>query len=89
MKRAMNCLAWGAVFLTIVVIIFTLSAGHYFINEYYFQNYSAVQWCMFLTMILWSIKVLSWKETSKYKFYSAFCLLIAAGTAFFIYNNIN
>jgi len=89
MKRASNFFAWLAVFLTIIAVILTISCKYHFINIYYFQNYFLAQSSIVLTMLLWSIKVLGWKETSKNKLYSGFCLLIAAGTAFFMYNNIS
>jgi len=89
MKRAINFLAWSAVFLTIVAVVLTLSCTYHFINIYYFQNYFFAQCCIVVTMLLWSIKVLEWKETSKNKLYSVCCLLIAVSTAFFMYNNIS
>jgi hypothetical protein len=89
MKRAINFIAWLAVFFTIVAVILTLSCTYHFINIYYFQDYFLAQCCIVFTMLVWSIKVLGWKETSKNKLYSVFCLLIAVGTAFFMYNKIS
>ena len=89
MKRAINFFAWLAVFFNIVALILTISCNYNFINIYYFHDYFLVQCCIVFTMLLWSIKVLGWKETSKSKLYSIFCLLIAAGTVFFMYNKIS
>ena len=89
MKRAINFFAWLAVFLTIVTVILTISCLHYLINIYYFQNYFLAECCILATMLLWSIKVLGWRETSKNKLYFICCLLIAVSTAFFMYNGVS
>jgi len=67
MKIAINFLAWLAVFFTIVAVILTLGCNHFFINIYYFRNFFLAECCIVVTMLLWSIKVLGWRETSKNK----------------------
>ncbi len=88
MKRAINIVSWIAVFCTMVTLILTLCSNYSFITAYYFYNFYATQYCMIFTMLMWSIKMLSWKESSRYRFYSLCCLLIAVGTAYFMYIDV-
>lgn len=90
MRRAINIMGWIAVFCTMISLILTFISTYSFIYLEYFKGYFTFNCCMVITMLLWSIKIYSWKETSKNMVYSLGCLLIAAGTVFFmVYGKIN
>lgn len=88
MKKAVNILGWISVICTLMSLLFTLMCTYLFIYIKYFDGYFTFQCCMIITMIIWSIKMYSWKETSKCVVYSMCCLFIAAGTVFFMFMKV-
>lgn len=88
MKRAINCLGWIGVSLTIFTLILTLLTTYQFIYVKYFDSYYTLQWCIFFTMIFLAAKMFEFKANFKNIVYPIACVAIAVGTIFFIYMKV-
>jgi hypothetical protein len=88
MRKAINFLGWIGVFSTIFTLILTLLTTYQFIYIKYFDSYYTLQWCIFFTMITWAAKMFESKVSLKNIGYPIACMLIAVGTAFFIYMRV-
>ena len=88
MKRAINFLGWVGVSLTILTLVLTLLTTYQFTYVKYFDSYYTLQWCIFFTMITWAAKMFELKASLKNIGYPIACILIAVGTAFFIYMKV-
>jgi len=89
MKRAINCLGWIGVSLTIFALILTLLTTYQFIYVKYFDGYNTLQWVIFFTMIFWTIKMFDSKTNLRNIVYPIACMIIAVGTIFFMYMKVN
>ncbi|MBB6631670.1 hypothetical protein [Clostridium algidicarnis] len=83
MKKAIDYLCWGFVAITIVVMTLTVISTYQYIYIAYFNNYYMVEVFLAITMLLWSIKFLTWGELPKRKLYSFFCFFVASAAIFF------
>lgn len=88
MRRAINCLGWIGVSLTIFTLILTLLTTYQFIYVKYFDSYYTLQWSIFFTMIFWAVKMFDLKANLKNIAYPIACAVIAVGTIFFIYMKV-
>lgn len=88
MRRAINCLGWIGVSLTIFTLILTLLTTYQFIYVKYFNSYNTLQWCIFFTMIFLATKMFDLKANLKSIVYPITCMIIAVGTIFFMYMNV-
>lgn len=87
MKKIFNLLGWILVTMTILSIILSLLTAYQFITIKYFNTYYPIEWCIFLTMVFWSFKLLD-KQYNKKKIYPIICILMACGAIFFIYMRV-
>ncbi|MCT8976298.1 hypothetical protein N4T77_06790 [Clostridium sp. CX1] len=88
MRRAINFLGWIGVSFTILTLILTLLTTYQFMYVKYFDSYYTLQWCIFFTMIFWSIKMFEINNTLRSKLYPIACMVIAFGTIFFIFMKV-
>lgn len=88
MRRAINCLGWIGVSLTIFTLVLTLLTTYQFIYVKYFNSYNTLQWCMFFTMIFLAARMFDLKASLKNIAYPITCMIIAVGTIFFMYMNV-
>ena len=88
MKKAINILSWVAVFFTIAVLILTLLTTYQFTYIKYFDSYYILQWSIFITMLFFAISMFDYKYKFKNLLYSLCCVVLAAGTIFFIYMRV-
>ncbi len=90
MKKVIDGLGWISVALTMVTLIITILTT-YLYNTYISRFYSCeyLQICIISTMIIWAINMqLDKKERRQNMMNSVFCVLIAAGTMFFMYKGV-
>ena len=86
MRKTIDFLSWGAVGLTILCLICTLSTAYNIrFIDFRFVNYKVLQWSIFFTMILWAVKLYDYKRNTKKNMQSFICLLFAIGIIFFIF----
>lgn len=89
MRKAIGALGWCAVFLTTIALILTMLTTCQFIYIKYFNSYFTLQWCIFFTMIVWSLKLIDLKSNFNNKIlYPVLCIVFAAGTMFFIFMKV-
>lgn len=88
MKKTINMLGWACVFITILALICTILTTYHFTYIKYFDNYYALQWCLFFTLLIWGIKMFDIKSNLKNMVYTIICMLMAAGTIFFMYMKV-
>ncbi|KAJ52889.1 type II secretory pathway component PulF [Clostridium tetanomorphum] len=89
MRKAIGVLGWCTVFFTTISLILTILTTCQFIYVKYFNSYFTLQWCIFFTMVVWSIKLIDLKGNIKGKIlYPALCLIFAVGTMFFIFMKV-
>ncbi len=85
MRKYINLLGWIMVIITTVALLATLLTIYQFTYIKYFDSYYTLQWCMFFTMIVWSVKMLDFSKGMRDKFYSLVCIFLAVANIFFIY----
>lgn len=88
MKKTINLLGWACVFITILALIGTISTTYHFKYFKYCNGYSALQWCLFFTLLIWGIKTFDIKASLNKMLYTVICILMAAGSIFFMYMNV-
>lgn len=91
MRKTFDIIGWVLVFFTVIALILTILTTYHFVYLKYFNSYFTLQFITFLTMVFWSIKMFDFK--AKYESYGNMVncflsMLIAAGTAFFMYMKI-
>ncbi|EJP6472244.1 hypothetical protein ACFLKB_01330 [Clostridium sp. FAM 1755] len=88
MRKYINLLGWIMVIITTVALLATLLTIYQFTYIKYFDSYYTLQWCMFFTMIVWSVKMLDFSKGMRDKFYSLVCIFLAIANIFFIYMKV-
>jgi hypothetical protein len=90
MGKTVGFIGWVSVILTIVSLVFTISTSHQIqYVEYQFYSYNMLQWCLFFTMLVWSINLFK-SNTGRMKFvYSGICILFAFGAILFMRLGVN
>ncbi|MGE5629023.1 MAG: hypothetical protein ACM3X7_13100 [Solirubrobacterales bacterium] len=88
MKKAINLFRWIAVTFTVLALVLTLLTSYQFIYIKYFDSYYTLEWSMFFTMLLFGISMFDYKHRLKNIVYSLCCMILAAGTMFFIYMKV-
>lgn len=84
MRKTINLLGWIAVSFTILALILTLLTSYQFTYIKYFDSYYTLQWSIFFTMVIWSIKMFDCNGKHKSITYPIVCLAIAVCTMCFI-----
>lgn len=88
MKNTVSLLGWIGVIFTILALILTLLTTYQFTYVKYFSNYHTLQWSIFITMIMWAVNMLTFRNSFKNVIYPLTCVLIACVTMFFMYMNV-
>ena len=88
MKKAINLLVWIAVLFTVLALILTLLTTYQFTYIKYFDSYYTLERSIFFTMLFFGISMFDFKYKFKNIMYSLFCMILAAGTIFFIYMKV-
>lgn len=90
MKKVLDWLGWILVLFTILSLIFTWLTTYQFTYrlQRYFNNYYILQMCMLFTMLVWGIKFFDFKAKYRNLVYTLLCILIAAGSLFFMYAGV-
>ncbi|GLC31434.1 hypothetical protein [Clostridium omnivorum] len=88
MKKTINMLGWVSVFITILALVCTILTTYHFTYIKYFNDYYTLQWCLFFTMLIWGIKTFDIKASLNNIMYTIICILMAAGTIFFMYMKV-
>ncbi|MBV4419908.1 hypothetical protein KM800_11345 [Clostridium tyrobutyricum] len=88
MKNTISFLGWIGVILTIISLILTLLTTYQFVYIKYFNGYYVFQLCIIVTMILWSINMLFYRNNFKTIVYPVTCVLIACAAIFFVYMRV-
>lgn len=88
MRRTVDVLGWGLVLITTLALILTILTTYQFVYIKYFYGYYTLQWCIFFTMVVWSIKLIDFKGGLTNKIYPLICIFFAAGSIFFIFMNV-
>lgn len=88
MRKGINILGWVTVIITTIALILTLLTIYQFTYIKYFDTYYTLQWCMFVTMIVWAVKMLEIKKGLRDKFYSLVYIFLAIANIFFIYMRV-
>lgn len=84
MKKVINGIGWTIVAITMVSLICIVLTTHFFIPYIsFFSNYNVFQVELALTMIFLAYIMFFVKDSSRNKWYTAFCLVIAAVAIFF------
>ncbi|MEW9096296.1 MAG: hypothetical protein AB2417_14555 [Clostridiaceae bacterium] len=86
MRRTISILGWVSVFFTTVAIILTMLTTYQFVYIKYFNSYYTLQWCLFFTMVIWTVKFIDLKNIKK--MYPIVCSILAAGSMFFIFMKV-
>lgn len=88
MKKTVSFLGWVSVFITTIALILTILTTYQFLYVKYFNSYYTLQWCISLTMFIWAIKLIDFKNKTFNKMYSIMCIFFAVGTIFFIFMKV-
>lgn len=88
MKKTVSFLGWVSVFITTIALILTILTTYQFLYVKYFNSYYTLQWCISLTMFIWAIKLIDFKNKAFNKMYSIMCIFFAVGTIFFIFMKV-
>ncbi len=88
MKNAINAFKWTAVIFTVLTLILTLLTTYQFTYIKYFDSYYTLEWSIFFTMLFFGISMFDYKHKLKNLVYSLCCMVLAAGTMFFIYMKV-
>lgn len=89
MKKAISLIGWCFVLFTTVSLVFTILTTYQFVYIKYFNSYYTLQWCIFFTMSIWAIKLVSCnKNKTPNKIYPILCMIFAVGTIFFIFMRV-
>lgn len=88
MRKTLNLLAWGSVFITIISLILTLLTTYKFFYVKYFESYYTLQCCTAITMLIWGVNFFDYETKNRTISYSILCMLIAIGNIFFIFMKV-
>lgn len=88
MKKVINLFRWVAVVFTVFALVLTLLTSYQFTYIKYFDSYYTLEWSIFFTMVFFGISMFDNKFKLKNIIYSLCCMVIAAGTMFFIYMKV-
>ncbi|SCN22434.1 hypothetical protein N3C_0786 [Clostridium sp. N3C] len=85
MKKVLDALSWVFVVLTTFSVICTLLYQYNFAYIAGFSRYSIMKICIFVTMLLWSIKMLKLNSGNKKWVYSLIFFIFALTSFIFIF----
>lgn len=88
MRKAINILGWLGVSLTILALVLTLLTTYQFTYVKYFDSYYTLQWCMFLTMIMWAVKMFDLRSNFRNVIYPITCFIIAVTAIAFMFMKV-
>lgn len=88
MKKTIGFLGWVSVFITTIALILTILTTYQFLYVKYFNSYYTLQWCISLTMLVWGIKLIDFRNKTFNKMYPIICIIFSVGTMFFMFMQV-
>lgn len=84
MKRVIEDIKLGFVFISILTIIFTMLSTYHILPLKYFNSYLNIELCILITAVLGAIQTIQSKNRGKYKTVLLLYMLMVFGSLFFM-----